>query len=396
MTIVSIARSGDEILCYSDSRITQKLSAEKHVVSADTFPKLLLVPYRATAEKLTDETVPEIKGEFGFAYAGDVVFAVGLHAMCSNMFLNLHAVDGGAPPALEDFATLAASLANILHERVLIFNGSDSKRLYSAFMFGVCPKEKTLKAFEIGLNTDCVPYRFSSRQLELTEGRVYSIGSGVYSFNRAIKRLEESGRKFTLMDALFEAIQHEGDETIGGVLQQCVARVDGVEIVPIIMAPAETYDFNVYVSGVDTSLLDPISGYRVGRKATGYRTVETLEEKWLIDHGYSANRDENPDYINEQSRIMVLIGMWASSPKPIAGIHSYIRVESPIEVEKGRMYFFGRCGKCNRPTPVLDDPTNGILKEPFFGGGGFIGSCRYCGGDVRVKAKSLRSRINEI
>ena len=183
MTLILITREPGKIMCYSDSRVTNEPNGSIKTVT-DHFSKLLILPYRATMGDLSDPNLKEVRGEFGFAFSGDITFATALYSMASNFFLSLHDNKSKSAPYLVDFADTLVRLANILLEDV-IANAKD--RLYSIILFGPCPKTKELKIIQIEIDKERQPWRCAQSEVRIQETGFKIIGSGSRAFLEHVK-----------------------------------------------------------------------------------------------------------------------------------------------------------------------------------------------------------------
>lgn len=388
MTILLITREPGRVICYSDSRVTHRPNDQTRTVT-DHFSKLLVLPYHATIGKAADPGTKHVRGEFGYAFAGDILFATALYSMASNVFSNLHDEDADVPPDFEAFVDSLTRLANILLDDV-IFNAKDRK--YTVLFFGPCPATKEIKIYEIRIDECSTPWRFSYTEVEINDTGFKILGSGAQSFLTHVKMHPEKAASTPYAEILLDTIDAGDDVTIGGCLQQCIATEGGVQITPIIHPINEGEKLDIHVSGISAIEFGKVGQFGVGRDAVGFRVLKVMQTQWLLGNGFSKDPSENPSHVNETAKVMANLQHWQSSEGKSAGIHSYVSFVSPKEIDPKKHYFLGRCTKCNRPCPILEDPSAGRKPEPFFGKGGIIGTCCYCGDEVRAPVSKLKSK----
>lgn len=388
MTILVITREYEKIICYSDSRVTHRPSGTIRTVT-DHFSKILILPFKVSIGKVGKEQLREVRGEFGYAFAGDILFATALYSMASNIFSNLHDESAEYPPNFHSFVETLTRLANILIEDD-IFNAKN--REYTVFIFGPCPLTKELKIFQIALDHGATPLRFSFFEVEIQETGFRIVGSGMNSFFDHVDKNKHKAATFPYAEILLDTILEEKNPTIGGNLQQCVATQDGVRIVPIIHPINGGESLDIHISGISTEVIGKVGEFSIGYQAVGFRVLHVIGTQWLLKNGFSKDRSVNPDYINATADLMANLQHWQASEGQSAGIHSFVKFLSPSEIVPERFYFLGRCENCRRLCPVLEDPSVGKKPEPFFGKGGIIGTCCHCQSEVRVPVSRLRSR----
>ncbi|MGR3464927.1 hypothetical protein [Limimaricola sp.] len=331
----------------------------------------------------------QIRGEFGYAFAGDILFATALYSIAANTFGNLHKPEETQPPDLSSFVEALTRMANLLLDDV-IFNAQDRK--YTVFLFGPCPRSKALKIFQIAIDETSTPWRFAHSEIHIEEAGFKLAGSGVKSFLGHLQKNPHKAATAPYAEVFLDTISAEEDPTIGGALQQCIATTKGVRIVPIIHPTNNGENLDLHVSGIGSKSLGDVGEFRIGYDAIGFRVLEVMENQWLIENGFSKERPANPSHANETAKLMANLQHWQSTPEKSAGIHSLVKFLSPTKIDPEKYYFLGRCSKCNRPSPVMQDPSNGKKTEPFFGNGGICGTCCYCGEEVIAPVSKLRSR----
>jgi len=387
MTILLITREAGEVICYSDSRVTNRPNNSLKTVT-DHFSKILLIPFRLSMGRLNRPDVREVRGEFGFAFAGDITFATALYSMASSVFMGLHSNETDQAPKMTYFAETLARLANVLLDDVIV---NAKEREYSIFFFGPCPRDADIKIFEILIDRTTQPWRFASIEVPIKETGLAVAGSGAPSFFAYVKKNPQT-LALPYAEILLDLIESGEEPTIGGFLQQGVASSKGVRIVPMINPINGRKNLEIHVAGLSISEIGSVGDFTVGRDAIGFRILEVAETQWLLENGYSQDRRANSPTVNETAKVMANLRHWQSSEGKSAGLHYFVRFLSPKVIEESKYYFLARCDHCNRPCPVLEDPSFGAKPEPFFGNGGIIGTCCYCGSEVRVPVIRLRSR----
>jgi len=187
MTIIVLVKTDNEIHCFSDSRISK--NDERRSKTTDKFSKIMLVPIHATIGTVGNDESTIFRGEIGFAFCGDVVFATALYTMSSNMFLNLHSEDASDPPSFKDVAIAVENLANILLDDY-IFNAKD--RNYQVALFGCCPATGELDSYIIEFDQSATPIRYAAKENPFVDGYPMALGSGSNYFWAKVKTALES------------------------------------------------------------------------------------------------------------------------------------------------------------------------------------------------------------
>jgi len=388
MTVIVMSKDDERIHCFSDSRVSRNHEG-KITSTTDKFSKIMLVPVHATVGHVGKNETTIFRGEIGFAFCGDVLFATALYTMSSNMFLNLHYEDGNAPPSLRQLADSVANLANVLLDDY-IFHAKD--RDYQVALFGCCPATGSLESYIVEFDRSTNPIRYGVKENPFHDGNPMALGSGSgHFYGLAIDSFKANG-KVEVPKVILSMIHNAVDPTVGGTLQVCIADKNGIKILPVAQPVNEYMNLDYFISGVSARDLPDVGGYNIGREMVGYDNEVVLENQWLASIGFEKNRKENPESANEQARIMRFIQLSQSAKKPMAGIHSYLEVHPPVAPIFGKYYFFARCEPCKKPVKIMEDATNGGNPEPFFGKGGFEGKCPSCLEKVRVAAKGLRSK----
>lgn len=388
MTLIVLMKDDEKIVRFSDSRVSRNIDG-KVKKTTDKFSKIMLLPIYATAGDIEKDDLTIFRGEIGFAFCGDVLFATALYTMSSNMFLNLHNVNGSKPPSLKQLAESVANLANVLLDDYILHA---KERNYQVALFGCCPATQVLGSYLVEIDEATVPMRYCAKENPFTDGHPLALGSGAdYFYGQALHNFKALGR-VEVPQIVLKIIHNAVDPTVGGALQVCIADNNRISILPVAQPVNEYMNLNYFVSGVSARDLPDVGEYRIGRTVIGYDNEIVLENQWLQSIGFGKNREENPESANEQARIMRSIQLSQQMKKPMAGIHSYIKVHPPVTPIFGKYYFFARCEVCKKPVKIMEDATNGGNPEPFFGKGGFEGECPNCSRKVQVAAKGLRSK----
>ncbi|ARE85041.1 hypothetical protein ROSMUCSMR3_03587 [Roseovarius mucosus] len=386
MTVLALLRTPNALRCYTDSLVTRG-SGRQVQKTTDKFSKIMLLPYHATVGRMTDNDTRSFRGELGFAFCGDVLFATALYTMSSNMFLNLHWEEGDRPPYLKGLAEGVAQFANALLEDYVV---NAMKRNYQVVLFGYCPVTSALEAFLISFDFDRQPVRYESTKIELQVGQPFVLGSGAEDVYRKIQDLGKGNHK--LPEILLDVIRESENPTVGGALQECCAQGQTVKILPVAQPINDEMNLDYFISGTSAQQVPNVEEFRFGREMVGYKNEVVLENQWLQSIGFGKDRSTNPPSANTQAEFMRHAQLSQQGKKPMCGIHSYLKVWPAKAPIFDNHYFFGRCDGCNRPFKMMEDSTNGGNPEPFFGEGGFEATCPYCSATVLVPAKGLRSK----
>ncbi|WP_444460012.1 hypothetical protein [Rhodobacter capsulatus] len=213
MTIIVLLKNDDKIHCFSDSRISKK-TEDGTKKTTDKFSKIMLLPIHATKGKVNDGEVTSFRGEIGFAFCGDVVFATALYTMSSNMFLNLHYENANAAPSLKQLADGVSNLANILLDDY-IFHARE--RDYQVALFGCCPATGELESYIIEFDKDAIPIRYTAKENPFFDGHPMALGSGSGYFYGAIVELLSKGEAPNIPKILLKGISKNCPDPAAGI-----------------------------------------------------------------------------------------------------------------------------------------------------------------------------------
>jgi hypothetical protein len=76
-----------------------------------------------------------------------------------------------------------------------------------------------------------------------------------------------------------------------------------------------------------------------------------------------------------------------AKPAPLDDVYGFAKVKP----EKGKWYFVVPCPDCQAALPLFEDPSNGLLGNPFTGPGGFRAPCYHCRKDVVAVSHEARA-----
>lgn len=282
MTLVAIWRAQNRLMAIADTRIIR----DPGNVLTEHGPKLLpisIVCRQPGTGGFFDKEV--YRAEIGFAYAGSTLSALAAHALSNTLLSKLIGMQGAAPPSLHEIAYFVGSASAEYMREVGELAGTAG--LFSAVIFGRCPQQGTLRAFELHPDISGASLRVNVHERILTPIRIRGtsaestlvIGSSsdhlVEAIDRQLADASERGETHEIAvfnapkSALQQLITEKVDERVGGMIQQAWATVEeGFQIVsnlvPITPRPPSTCNAGLFILGFDTSNIQSVGNYVVG------------------------------------------------------------------------------------------------------------------------------------
>jgi hypothetical protein len=253
----------------SDSRVSSDMGDRISKVT-DSLTKLFIVPFLFTSAKKGKHKVgndgmrKRYSGKFGFAFSGSTLAATTLHAMVSNVLLNMHDFNGTSKaPQFTTIAVVFLRCANLLNQETQV-----NPMRYEAAIFGYCPKSKTPRVFFLKWLQTEEGSEIGMQEIALKTGDVFAFGSGKAHFYR----LAEAGKKTkrSIFDLTIEAIQTNPDKGTGGALQaMSIAKAKQEYHAVLQKSVNNPLEVEIFVAGIRASALQQIDGYTLGRIAIG-------------------------------------------------------------------------------------------------------------------------------
>jgi hypothetical protein len=261
MTLVAWWIWDNDLWCAADTRI----SREDESTVSDTGAKIFLIPvsYGIDQEKLEHFTL-------GFSFAGATLPAQNTHAIASTLCQMLRAEHAGVVPSAKTVATVYAKVAEHVLRDINSRLPLDRAQRFEGIVFGFCPIEARLKAFE--LFPKIGPHSFTVDIIECSpvSGNVRGIGSGAQEFDRQLDLKNNIGENRRVLDAFMSVISGDAVRSVGGYPQIAIARQSGVELAMLLSQDDENPDLAApMVNGFNTKLIGGLEGFSLGFKALG-------------------------------------------------------------------------------------------------------------------------------
>lgn len=377
MTLIAVNYNKNRFWALSDSRASYKPQGES-VKITDRFTKTYLVPYRFTSGNIDGSTyTTEFSGRVGFAFAGDIFAALAIQAMVSNILENMHDPEGiSKPPTFDTIAQVFLRAAELFHEETII-----NPRVYEAFIFGFCPSTHEPRLSILTLKKENSIFKFSIQGLELSDGIVYSIGSGAEFFRVLTSRPENKSR--FIEDIFREAVSENPDKGTGGAVQLMTMHPDRENYNGVLQADRTKDNVELFVSGVGSAELGSVDGYKLGRVAIGISAEEVFNRQELRRIGYDP---DSPGVTQAIKNTAAFIAGLRSASNPQGNklkIDDSYEVCAPSPV-KGDFYFSSICKSCFLITPLLVDNTRGEKIGICYGSGKLHAKCIHCSSKVEL------------
>ncbi|MGX9431793.1 hypothetical protein [Bradyrhizobium sp. LeoA1S1] len=274
MTLVAVWRTDDRLMAIADTRI---IRAPGNVLT-EHGPKLLplnIVCRQPGPAGFFNRDV--YRANVGFAYSGATLSALAAHALANTLLSKLIGETGAPPPSLHEIAYFVAGASAEYMRDVGQLSGQGG--LFSAVVFGWCPQQKNLRAFELRPLIEGARFQVNVDErvlVPITVGgaaqSVVVIGTSVARLTQEIDRQLASAQhpivaRDTPKRALRSLIDQGVDVAVGGSIQQAWATVNGFEIVanmePITPRPPSTRNAGLFLLGFDTFDLQTVGYYQV-------------------------------------------------------------------------------------------------------------------------------------
>jgi hypothetical protein len=223
------------------------------------------------------------RNDVGFAYSGSTLSALAAHALSNTLLSKLIGAANVPPPTLEEVAHFIAGASAEYMREVGQLAGKDG--LFSAIVFGWCPRHLTLRVFELRPDIENAQFRVNIQEHILNPIKIGGtaseaavvIGSAPSLLTEAIdKDLSEAKARGAVHEivafdapkrALRKIISENAHEMVGGTVQQAWATSSGFQIIsnmePITPRPPSTRNAGLFILGFDTDDIRNIGNYRV-------------------------------------------------------------------------------------------------------------------------------------
>lgn len=280
MTLVAVWRAEDRLMAVADTRIVRSSGN----VLTEHGPKLLpltIVCKQPGPSGWIDREV--YRADVGFAYSGSTLSALAAHALSNTLLSKLVGNTGAPLPGLNEVAHFVAGASAEYMREVGQLAGRDG--LFSAIVFGWCPQQNVLRAFELRPAIDNGQFRVDIDERTLAPIRlagaaadsVITIGSSpallVEGINRELGAARDRGEVHEIVAfdapkrALRKVINDGSDERVGGSIQQAEATIAGFRVIsnlePITPRPPSTRNAGLFLLGFDTFDLQNVGYYQV-------------------------------------------------------------------------------------------------------------------------------------
>lgn len=280
VTLVAVWRAEDRLMAVADTRIVRSAGN----VLTEHGPKLLpitIVCKQPGASGFFDKEV--YRADIGFAYSGSTLSALAAHALSSALLSKLIGAAGAPPPALNEAAHFIGGASAEYMREVGQLAGSDG--LFSAIVFGWCPQQRALRAFELRPTIADAQFRVDIQERTLNPIKIGGvaaetaivIGSSpallIEAIDKQLTDAKERGEVHEIVAfdapkrALRQLISEGTDERVGGSIQQAWATVAGFQIVsnvePITPRPPSPRNAGLFILGFDTFDIQTIGNYQV-------------------------------------------------------------------------------------------------------------------------------------
>jgi hypothetical protein len=255
-----------------------RISANPFVLT-EHGPKIFQIPVVCRKILRHGETSRIYRTNYGFAYSGSTVSALGVHALASACCQNLSSERKIDPPSVEDVARLYRKLAEIQVMEMCSHLAPHKwqSTFFYAFVFGFCLLKKRLQLWVIEMGFAENALKASVRELPPSPGIYYPIGSGTEEFNRLIDEEAAKNSGWGVSYVLDKMIRGATDPTVGGYMQIGIADATGVTLPPLLVPGDAAPSANITFLGVPVDTLGNVGGFTIGYHAIGPDEQELAE-----------------------------------------------------------------------------------------------------------------------
>jgi hypothetical protein len=240
-------------------------------IITDHGPKIFQVPILCRKLNTDDKTSRLYRGNYGFAFAGSTISALGTHALASACCQNLVAERKIDPPTVEDVANLYRKLADLQIREICSRTNPNQWQsfFFWGFVFGYCLLKKTFQLWVIESHLRENNFEVIMGELPVVPAIYYPMGSGKEQFIRMMDAEAGSGSGMGVFHVMNEMIVAGVESSVGGHLQVATVGPAGVEIPPVLILGDKPYSGNTTFLGVAVDLLGKVGGFGVGYRAVG-------------------------------------------------------------------------------------------------------------------------------
>lgn len=388
MTLVAIVFSAGEFVCCADTRISGGTQSGKGPASlVDTYGKIFVIPGRFAVEG-------EPRGgnlgtfEIGAAFAGGTLISSTIISLVTNILSNLHSDHDTKPPSFEDLVQCVVRVSDSVFEEMKWKHHSPE---FSFFLFGFCPRNKSEKLYSVGLDFSSGSAEVQASQLDVTDGGIYTIGSGRHAFKSIVEAEHPSGLTHASLPSLMYRVIATGlDKSTGGGITVAKANKHSVRLVPVgvprSMSDLET-EVDVTISGLRTDRIGDVGEYSIGRDMMGAGIEIAQNNQWLVRLGFDIkNTAIEASHRNLASLQYALAFPPADGSKIDLGGKDYL-ICAPV-LYSGKQYLSCSCSECSLVTPLIEVRSESPQKRPFKNGW-VTCTCAHCRNLSRVPAEQV-------
>lgn len=275
MTLVVLHKQGDDLMCFSDTRISNTISGNP---MSETGAKLLSFTAKYSFLNQNHRKKGFIQKNFdvGFAFAGSTLIANTVFSIASNCCRNLSTSKSSKHVSIEAIAEVFRFSFQAVWLDICSRHGKPSAS--ECVVFGYCPHQRKIRSFGITVteNSDNgAGNGFEFWKKEVPEGHPgLAIGSGNKEFNKrfeiAFKHAKMTDTKVYLGHLFAEIVDDSSVKDVGGYVQFCRASKTGIAIPLLIKRSTDPKKVNFMMYGVDFDLIGDLGGgYTINDQSPG-------------------------------------------------------------------------------------------------------------------------------
>jgi hypothetical protein len=280
LTLIAVWKARNRLMAIADTRIARSAGN----VLTEHGPKLLPITVVCNQPGDSGDFDREVyRSDVGFAYSGSTLSTLAAHALSNTLLSKLIGAPGTPPPPLSEVANFVGVASAEYMREVCQLAGQNG--LFTAIVFGWCPEQQTLRAFELTpiLAESPLSVNVEERILQpialhgSADMSAIVIGTAPHTLRDAINtQLMDARNRGETNDiiafdapkrALRQLIFERANEMVGGTIQQAWATPAGFQIVsslePVI-ASSGARSLGAFILGFDTANIRNVGYYNIG------------------------------------------------------------------------------------------------------------------------------------
>jgi hypothetical protein len=243
-------------------------------VITDHGPKIFQIPVVCFKNLKEDRPLERLyRTNYGFAFAGSTISALGTHALASACTQNLSSLTKIKPPSLNDVAALYKKAGEVQVREICVrYPPSEWHHFFfDAFVFGFCLVRKRFEARALACRIAGGRFEIVLASMTIAPKLYHPMGSGADEFVERMEKENKAGSGRGVFPVLGQMVRDGSDKTVGGHTQVGVADSrTGVRLPPVlVLADDKANVGSTTFLGVDVDEFGEVGGFHIGYWAIG-------------------------------------------------------------------------------------------------------------------------------